>query len=156
MSTGINSMRTFKTVEETGDSINKNKKKKHNSNINILKFIPWILIVILVGFSIFLWHQYDLAKRTLNSSSINYNSQIETQLSKLIVLPSDKPTILTIKNATSLKVLPFFSGSKTGDVVLIYPKEVEAIIYRSSENKIINVSTNPTEIQSLDNIIFHS
>lgn len=62
------------------------------------------------------------------------------QVGKLITLPSDeKPTIATIANIDQLKDQPFFKNAKNGDKVLVYQNANKAIIYRPSENRIIDV-----------------
>ncbi len=157
MSNGLSSMRTFKTVDEVEptEKVKSKKSKKQFKNIRPFIKLPWILVVVLLIASLFLWQQYNQAKNKINTPSTVYNNQIESKLSSLIVLPNENPTVLTVKNSVSLKNIQFFSNSKNGDVLLIYPKAAEAILYRSTTDKIINISTDPTEVQSLYSIIFH-
>ncbi len=62
---------------------------------------------------------------------------------KLMILPAidvELPQVATISDAANLsKTQAFFADVKDGDQVLIYLKGQKAIIYRSSENKIVNV-----------------
>ncbi len=141
-SNGLSSMRTFKTGEDIEDISVNSKSKNNNKSRSIIKLLPWILILVLVLLSLFFWHQYNLAKTTLNTSSVQYNQQITSQLAKIIMLPTDNtPTIGTVKNANSLHNYSFYANAKNGDVVFIYPKENESILFRPSINKIINFST---------------
>lgn len=157
MSNDLSSMRTYKSVDEADSLTDKSKKKVSKSRkIGFKYYLPWVLTVILLVFSFFLWQQYSQARNKLTSPSVSNNTQVANQLSKLIDLPTEKPLVLTVKSTANLKILPFFASAKPGDMVFLYPKTSEAILFRTSINKIINFSTNPTDIQSLDNFIFHS
>ncbi len=60
--------------------------------------------------------------------------------SKLIVLPSDEaPTIATVTDVSAVKDQAFFKNAQNGDRVLIYQNAGKAILFRESENKIIEV-----------------
>jgi hypothetical protein len=69
---------------------------------------------------------------------------------KLMDLPSEKPTVATVKDVTQLPLnQPFFVAAKNGDTVLFYNDAKKAILYRPETDKIINVSpinANPIEI----------
>ena len=57
---------------------------------------------------------------------------------KLIELPDGVPQIATVSDAETLKKSqPFFSKARNDDQLLIF--QTEAILYRPSENKIINI-----------------
>lgn len=65
---------------------------------------------------------------------------IITKASKLIVLPSDEiPTIATVTDVSAVKEQAFFKNAQNGDRVLIYQNAGKAILFRESENKIIEV-----------------
>ncbi len=67
-------------------------------------------------------------------------SMLIAQVGKLIDLPKDEtPTIATITDISKLKDQPFFANAKNGDKVLIYTNAKKAILYRPSENRIIEV-----------------
>lgn len=70
------------------------------------------------------------------------------QVGKLIILPrNEQPVLATITDASALiKEQPFYSGSKNGDVVLVYQKALKAIVYSPERNIIVNVG--PVSIQS--------
>ncbi len=66
--------------------------------------------------------------------------KIVAQVGKLISLPADeKPTVATITNIDQLKGQPFFVNAKNDDKILVYQKANKAIIYRPSENRVIDV-----------------
>lgn len=70
--------------------------------------------------------------------------QTELILSKvaaLIVLPSEEvPVIATINDAETLKSQePFYADAQNGDFVIVFAQAGKAIIYRESENKLVNI-----------------
>ena len=86
----------------------------------------------------------------LPKNAAEKQAEVDGLISKvgdLIALPAgEKPTIATITNIDQLKGQPFFANTKNGDQLLIYEKANKAIIYRPSENKVIEVgSVNATQ-----------
>lgn len=65
---------------------------------------------------------------------------VVAKVSKLMVLPKGEvPTIATVSDKSKLVEQSFFQNAEDGDAVLIYQKAGSAILYRPSENRIINV-----------------
>lgn len=59
---------------------------------------------------------------------------------KLIVLPSEEPTVATVMDAKKLIAeQTFYQGAINGDKLLIYPKAQKAIIYSPSRGVLVNV-----------------
>ena len=66
--------------------------------------------------------------------------KLVAKVSKLIDLPTDeKPTVATITDISKLADQAFFKNAKNGDKVIIYTNAKKAILYRESENKILEV-----------------
>lgn len=69
------------------------------------------------------------------------NETMPQKVGKLIELPSDEqPKIISVSNKEKLAGQLFFLNAENGDKVLIFPKSGKAILYRPSENKIIEVA----------------
>jgi hypothetical protein len=66
---------------------------------------------------------------------------VVASVSKYMVLPADdQPVLATVTDAEALKKQQaFFTGSINGDQLLIFPKNMKAIIWSPSRGKIINV-----------------
>jgi hypothetical protein len=63
------------------------------------------------------------------------------QVGKLLVLPSDEtPTIATVSDLSQLKSQPFFANAQVGDKVIIYSNNHKAILWRPSDNKLVEVA----------------
>ncbi len=80
---------------------------------------------------------------------------IVDKVGKHIMLPSgETPEVSTVEGASDLASQPFFQNVKDGDKILIYPKAARIIIYRPSENILVNVgpivddSTTPSDSNS--------
>ena len=107
--------------------------------------LPWLIIVILLLISGFLFWQYHQARQKLQAESVaNSSTQLNdvvSRVGKLIILPKNEtPTLVTVKDVTKLQNESFYAGAKNGDITLIYPKEQKAILYRPSANIIVNVA----------------
>ena len=69
------------------------------------------------------------------------NKALVAKVGQLIVLPEgEEPTVATVNEPEKLKDQPFFANAKQGDKVLIYTKAKKAILYRTAENKIVEVA----------------
>ncbi len=104
-------------------------------------------LVVAIIVSVFSLFQYQKAQAELKK--LKQNPQAATQekikttvdkVGKLIALPSETPTLATITDVSKLKDQPFFAKAKNGDKVLIFTQAKRAILYRESENKIIDVA----------------
>ncbi len=64
---------------------------------------------------------------------------ITKQVSKLMVLPDETPTLATVIDKEQLIKQGFFKTAENEDKVLIFPKSGKAILYRPSLHKIVDV-----------------
>ncbi len=71
------------------------------------------------------------------------SEQAQSALKKvgtLIQLPNGVPTMVTINNAEAVKKQqPFLKNAKDGDILIIYQKASQVILYRPSTNRLIAV-----------------
>lgn len=130
------------------------KKKEEAPRGGFGKFMFGLLfVVIVIGGSFLLWQNYQLkasASENIVEDMGNQGDEILSEddivalvakISKHIMLPVDEePTIATIVDAESLSQdQAFYSNVKDGDKVLIYMNAQKALIYRESEDLLINV-----------------
>lgn len=77
---------------------------------------------------------------TDNSGALEVQQLVDA-VGKLMILPQDEqPTVATVTDLEKLKGQPFFAQAQVGDKVLIYTAAAKAILYRPSENKIIELA----------------
>lgn len=96
-----------------------------------------------LGFSGYLYQQVQALKndpKTLQNAQQTKAADVKAKVGKLISVPADEtPTLATVTDKTKLKDQPFFKDAENGDTILIFPQAKKAIIYRESQNKLINV-----------------
>lgn len=107
-----------------------------------------VIIIILLGTTGFLGYKYIKDQKALQTISTDPTTvqkaaaaqvkALVAEVGKLIVLPSETPTVATITDASKLKGQAFFANAKNGDKVLIYTGAKKAILFREAENKIID------------------
>lgn len=107
-----------------------------------------LLVVTLAAAGYFAWQYYQLRSNPDKLQQDETTSLVQ-KVGKLYQLPSGTPTIATINDKDKLKSQPFFAQAENGDKLLIYNDAKLAIIYRESENRIINVG--PVALSSTQN-----
>lgn len=114
------------------------------SRMSFLKFLLLILSYVIVAAIV--WKVSDQWKNDPAKQQAKADQQIRStvdKVRKLMILPdpeSELPQVAVVNDAAGLaKSQAFFADVKDGDEVLIYLKAQKAIVYRASENKIVNV-----------------
>lgn len=128
--------------ESTNDSKSKSASLKRGSKTTTLILAG--LIVLLGATSVYLYTQNrDVKKKNDALAKKDPQKEIDSvtqKVKKLIELPSkEKPTLATVTDKKKLADQPFFKNAENGDKILIFAESKKAIIYRPSEDKIINV-----------------
>jgi hypothetical protein len=99
-----------------------------------------VLLVVTASIAGYLFSQYQQLKNDPAAANAAQTATLVEQVGKLMVLPAGQtPTVATVSDKSKLASQPFFKDAKNGDQLLIYSEAKEAIIYRPSDNKIINV-----------------
>lgn len=103
-------------------------------------------ILIVAGIpSYYFYSQYQHAQLLLKNPSAAAKQEIEALVAKvgrLIELPQgEQPTIATISDVSKLSGQPFFAHAQNGDKVLVYTNTKKAILYRPSEDKLVEVAS---------------
>ncbi len=95
------------------------------------------------GTSLYFYRQYAVTSSqlsTLSAVTQEGAKALTARVSLLMLLPTDEePTIATVMDKDKLKNQPFFANAQNGDKVLIYTKAKKAILYRPTQNRIIDV-----------------
>lgn len=102
-----------------------------------------MIICALAGSTYYFYTQFQRTQRLLQNPDAATQEDrhiLTAQVAKLILLPSDEvPQIATVLDASLLKNQPFFVNAKNGDRILIYPKAMKALLFRPSEQRIIEI-----------------
>lgn len=107
--------------------------------IVVVLFIALFLIA--AGSSLFFYSKYrSLAKEPASSGTQEIASLLAT-VGKLMILPEgETPSVATVSDVEKLKNQPFFVAAQNGDKVILFANARKAILYRPSENKIVDVA----------------
>ncbi len=145
------STRTFQTAPPAAESPasksdTETAKRLSRSRSRLARRLPWLIVVVLIAMSLFLFMQYREAKSKLASpqaAQANTKQVKDTlaKVAKLVIVPTDEtPTVVTVADPAKLKTQTFFVHAKTGDKVIVYAKAKEAILYRPSTNQIVTMA----------------
>jgi len=105
-----------------------------------------IITVLIIAFiaSLYFYVQYQNTRKLLQNPTLMANEEAKTLIAKvsiIIELPTgEDPSIATVSDKSKLADQPFFARAQNGDKVLIYARAKEAILYRPSVSKIIQVA----------------
>jgi hypothetical protein len=155
-----NELENTEVVKEL-EQCNVNYIKAENSLI-FTKNVQIVLIVLLIivlgaglGGSYFLYSLNTDLGNKYDALNIKYQDLLEnpdkaaqieidmlvSKVAELISVPTDeKPTVATVQDKEALKDQAFFANAANGDKVIIYSNAKKAILYRPSNNRIIEVA----------------
>lgn len=132
--------------EAIADSKGSFAKIKIPDNYKLLLIPAAVILLAAVGFGTKSYADLrhartELAAMRSQSPAEDETKQIVERVSQLVVLPeNEEPTLATVTDQSKLASQPFFANAETGDQVLIYTKAQRAILFRPSNNKIIEVA----------------
>lgn len=134
----------LKRKMENLSSANVGEKISRLKRINAKRLFFILILIFAVGgttTAVYYFKQYRDLKANPNLEAQRETESLVAELGKLMELPTDEtPTIATIADKDKLKDQPFFAKAENGDKLLAYTKAMQAILYRPSANKIINVA----------------
>jgi predicted negative regulator of RcsB-dependent stress response len=128
-----------KTSKKSKRSMKKMATKRN------LKILAIVLVVALVALFVYKYHQQQQEIKRLSDPKAvaqQEQQQIIDAVGKLTELPKNEtPTVATVSDVNKLKDQAFFANAQNGDKVLIYSQSKQAILYRPSSNKVIQISS---------------
>ena len=114
-------------------------KKTGKFNL-IISVVLVVIAIALAALTFYFYKQYQNIKKNPNQVAQAEIDAVVANVSKIIDLPKDEtPTLATVQDKDKLKDQPFFAMAENGDKILIYTKSKKAIIYRTKDNKLVNV-----------------
>ncbi len=99
-----------------------------------------ILVLAMGGVSFYFWSKFQNALSNPSQVTSVEVANLINKVSKIMLLPAnEQPSLANIDDLSSLKTQPFFVNAMVGDKLLVFNTSKVAILYRPSENKIIQV-----------------
>jgi len=111
-----------------------------------VSFVVIIVLVVLalIGTSYYFFNKYKKTQALLSNPTLAAKEEVKKitdQVSKLMMLPTkEEPIVVTVLDKKKLKDQDFFKNAQNGDKVVVYSVSKQAILYRPSINKIIQVA----------------
>lgn len=116
------------------------QKKKFSGKV-FNRYLFRLIFVLMTTIAVYSSYQLYIIKNPSYQEQVakRQADKIITQVAKLIEIPTDTPQVATVADVDTLKKnQPFFEKAINGDKVLVF--QDQAILYRESINKIINVA----------------
>lgn len=102
-----------------------------------------ILLIVVGGGGYYGWKYWQARQNSPEAQAAQADAEkakILASLSKLMVLPEGDPVLFKVSNQEVMrKQQAFFKDTMNDDVLLVYQQSGKAIIYRPSQNVIVNV-----------------
>lgn len=115
------------------------------SAMRLFRIRIFVLTILLIAVAATAYYFYDQNKKTLTllnnpkQATEQETKDLTEKVGKLMTLPDEKPTIISVVDKEKVKDQPFFAKAENGDKVLVYTAAKKAILYRPNANKIIEV-----------------
>lgn len=109
------------------------------------KVAPLMFAALALGFGIFFFVKYqNEANRAqelvaVHSNQVNGTEELINTISKLVLLPNEKPTVATVSDSKKLVKKGILADAQNGDKLLVYQDAQKAVLFRPGVNKIIAV-----------------
>ena len=119
--------------------------KSMKRRISFKAMVVWLVVLLAVAAAVFFYIKYQDARSQLPEEVAAQNaeetSRVIGKLGNILSITTDaQPTVARVDDPDVLKQAnpDFYADAQAGDYLILYPER--AIIYRESENKIINIA----------------
>ncbi len=92
-----------------------------------------------IGIGVYYFRQYRMIASDSTKAEEVQTQMILDALSRVIELPHEKPSVVTITDREQLQNQPFFQKAVNGDKIIIFQEARRVILYRPSTGKIIDM-----------------
>lgn len=115
-----------------------------SNRISALTIILIVLVLVGLAGSGYMFMQNkklkDDVKTAQNSNSEDQDQDVINKVSALVVLPDEKPAVAKVEDKDKFnKDKPLMNKAENGDMVLLYSQAKRMIIYRQSENRVVDI-----------------
>jgi len=134
----------FKNTIPNEDESPKVRRVSSSRRLGLKRLVIIILVISAIGgvvTGVTYFRKYQTLKANPTIEAQKETEALVATVGKLMELPTDEtPTVATIADKEKLKDQPFFAKAENGDKLLAFTQAMQAILYRPSSNKIINVA----------------
>ena len=122
-------------MQASTDHLKNTENKKTNPVLTV------ILAVLLIGAiatcAILFLQQKTPATGENGMSTPEDDAKVIAEVSKIMILPEETPSMATVLDVTKLSDQPFFKNAQNGDKLMLFTAAQKAILYRPSTNQIV-------------------
>jgi hypothetical protein len=111
----------------------------------LIAIIVLIVAIIAIVTTVILKNNNDIPE-----ANIAQTSGIQEKVAQHMMLPDETAYVATLTDKDAVLDQPFYTNAQNGDRVLLFKKNKKAVIYRESEDKIINVGPILVSDEELD------
>lgn len=123
----------------TAEKTDTPERIQHGVKLKVVICVAAALLVVSVATASYFYLQYQNLKGNSAETSEQKTDRLVKKIGKIYALPNETPTVAAITDKEKLQGQTFFKDAENGDQLLIFPKAKLAILYRESDNKLINV-----------------
>ena len=121
------------------DDIHNVKPVRNPKPIKVV--VVWSAFVLVIAGSLGTAGYFYHAYKSISNAAADEVANVSKSVGTIYAVPTDEtPTLATVSDKQKLSNEKFFAKAENGDKVLIYTKAGQAILYRPSAGKIINVA----------------
>lgn len=99
-----------------------------------------LVVVGCIGTAIYFYRQYRLITTDAAKAQELQNEAMLSVIAKVIELPNEKPSVVTITDRDKLQDQEFFRKAENGDKIIIYEGVKRVYLYRPRTKKVIDVA----------------
>lgn len=120
-----------------------NTLRQSKRSVNVPLIVLSLLFVGATAFGGIYYSKYQDLKTETAKTADERNKELVAKINAVYELPKDETPVVAIvsEEETFKKEYPVFTTAKKGDVLLLYEKAGQAVLYRESENKVIGTAT---------------
>ena len=114
--------------------------QKSSKRVRLIILILFVIAAASIVYNVVL-SQKIYALQNPQATAAAQVQQVVAELSKFMILPTNEtPSLATVSDLSGLKGQPFFANAQVGDQVLVYINAKRAILWRPSEDIIVEVA----------------
>lgn len=111
------------------------KSRKKTRGLLAKMFVTLVLLAT-AALCVVLFLKY---REAVDSNPNNIEQKTVETVSKLVIVPDEKPAIVTVQDASKLSNPELASRAQDGDRLLVYAENRRVIMYRPSNGKIVDI-----------------
>ena len=103
------------------------------------KLLFLTLVVILLATSVVLYLKYQEASKKADAAQAD--QQLIEHVAQMVIVPTEQPSVATVLDKSKLTNKELAERAENDDKLILYAKSKKVILYRPSQQKIVDILT---------------